>query len=104
MSGTFKVARRKNEVILSIEGDFVFNMNTAFRKATDPLKNQEEADIYIIDLAKVGRIDSSALGMLMIFFGAMGGDREKMKIINVSEPVRRILDVALFHEWFQIEK
>ena len=103
MKETIKVVRRGKEVTISITGDFVFDLNVEFRKVTESIKKQGPADLYTIDFAGIGRLDSSALGMMMIFFGAMGGDKEKMRIINASPGHRRILAIALFESWFRIE-
>lgn len=103
-SNTIEVIRKDGEVILSVVGNFTFDLHLTFKRATDPLKaHQDNVKLYTVDFARTGRVDSSALGMLMIFFGEMGGDRNKMRIINASPSHRQILDVALFEEWFRIE-
>ncbi len=55
---------------------------------------------YIIDLFEVTRMDSSALGMLLLLREHAGADRADIRIVNADAQLRGTLRVAGFDTLF----
>lgn len=87
-------------VILQIEGVFDFGCRSEFHKAC---QNRPNGTRYTIDLRKTQRLDSSALGMLMILRDDSGGSASDILLLNPNHEIRKLLDVARFGEFFRIE-
>jgi len=60
------------------------------------------AQKYIIDLRNSQTIDSSGLGMLLLFKDFAGGENANIEIINCSEHVLDIFHVTCFFRLFSI--
>jgi anti-anti-sigma factor len=57
---------------------------------------------YIVDLADVASMDSSALGMLLVLRDQRGSDSASVEIAHCSAEVRKILQIANFERLFHI--
>lgn len=55
---------------------------------------------YIIDLSEVTRMDSSALGMLLLLREYAGAERADIRIVNADAELRSTLRVAGFGALF----
>ncbi|HGY92621.1 MAG TPA: anti-sigma factor antagonist [Planctomycetes bacterium] len=96
---TTEMAER-NEVVIRVSGRLDFSRNTEFRAAYEGTAG--EGTHYVLDLTGAQYLDSSALGMLLVFRNFAGGDSADIEI-RVKDPnVRRILEIANFQELFQI--
>lgn len=98
------VTRCDNVVIIKIKGVFKFDAHTEFRKVYKSNLNDNEAIEFVIDLSMAEYIDSSALGMLLIFREEISQQKNStIKIINTSPGVKKILEIANFGKLFDIE-
>lgn len=79
---------------------FDFSIHRDFHDAC--LGSGRAARSYVVDLGEVTRMDSSALGMLLVLRERAGGDRAQVRIVNCKPEIRRILDIARFGQLFQI--
>ena len=57
---------------------------------------------FIIDMAEVEFMDSSALGMLLMMRERVGGTDARIEIINCSPTIKKILGTVNFDKLFPI--
>ncbi|MDQ8153738.1 MAG: STAS domain-containing protein [Gemmatimonadota bacterium] len=86
-------------VSILISGRFDFNQNEAFRKAYE---SHPVGTSFVVDLARVQYVDSSALGMLLLLRKHAGNTREGVTLTNGSKDVMRVLEIARFDQMFRI--
>lgn len=77
---------------------FDFSIHRDFHDAC--LGNGTAARSYVIDLGEVTRMDSSALGMLLLLREHAGADRADIRIVNAGNELRGTLRVAGFDKLF----
>ncbi len=87
-------------VTISIQGSFDFNTHKAFR---DAYRHYQPDLHYVVDLSRTTRLDSSALGMLLLLREHAGGDRTRLTIRGCQGGVRELLNVSRFEHLFNIE-
>ncbi len=87
------------EAIIKITGRFDFSEHQAFKAACDGCT---AAQTYTLDLRATEYVDSSALGMLLILRDKVGGDKERIKILNANPGVRKVLNIANFEKLFTV--
>lgn len=85
---------------LQLGEHFDFSVHRDFHDAC--LGEVPRARSYMIDLASVSSMDSSALGMLLLLREHAGGDRAEIRIINVDSALRGTLRVAGFDKLFKL--
>jgi len=85
-------------LILSITKDFDYALAEAFTKAY-----QQPAKHYVLDMSKVGYIDSSALGMLLSLREYAFSQGADVSIANMNDVVLEIFRVLNFHKIFKPE-
>lgn len=78
-----------NTCIIRLFDEFVFASHAEF---LGTLKTLPNANKYVVDLQHVDRIDSSALGMLLLMEERHPGS--KIQIQCASEEILKILDLA----------
>lgn len=88
-------------VTVTIDGRFDFTLYRVFREAYTSYK--DPATTYVLDLARVDYMDSSALGMLLQLREHAGGEAARVRIINCRPSLARILKIANFQRLFAIE-
>ena len=88
------------ELTVKISSRFDFNVHQVIRKATEQVTSTIKQ--VIIDLKATEYVDSSALGMLLVLRDKIGGDKEKVKIVNASPEVKKILEIASFDKLFML--
>lgn len=86
-------------VTIAISGRFDFNQNEAFRRSYE---TQPAGTRFVVDLARVQYVDSSALGMLLLLRRHAGNTKEGVSLINASRDVSRVLEIAKFHQMFTV--
>ena len=86
---------------LTINGDFVFDINREFREAYQQCSPKNR---FIVDMKHTGYMDSAGLGMLIQLREFAGGDDASILLIGLNETVRTILTVANFGRLFEIEE
>lgn len=89
-----------NTVTVTLAAQFGFRDHKAFM---DAFNGRDGNTNFIIDFAKVGHIDSSALGMLLIAKDMAGGNTANITFRNCSEDLVKIFKTTQFHELFNIE-
>ena len=88
-------------VTILVDGSFDVSVYEEFKQAY--LAHLTDTCQYVIDMQKTTYMDSSALGMLLLLREKTGGDKTRVKLINVDENVSSILEVAQFHQLFDIQ-
>jgi len=73
---------------------------TVHRDFHDACLGGRPARSYVIDLGEVNRMDSSALGMLLLLREHAGGERSEIRIVNADSELRGTLRVAGFDKLF----
>ncbi|MBF0140883.1 MAG: STAS domain-containing protein [Magnetococcales bacterium] len=97
---------KKTEIGLRLVEVFDHNVFSAFEKAFNSLSNSKgtsKADVrYILDFKRTKYIDSSALGMLLLFREKVGGPMADIQFTNVRPAVKQVMDTANFQRLFTI--
>ena len=77
---------------------------TTYKELSDAYKDKvDSATKWIIDLAGVEYLDSSALGMLLMLRERAGGESAEINIINCSPHTKKIFETAHFERLFNIQ-
>ncbi len=96
-----KISEDGSNLTIAVEGRFDFSSHSIFR---DSYKKYEELPKNCtIDLSDTTYLDSSALGMLLLFRD-YAGDAANLIITNPSPQVKKILDIANFGRIFVISE
>ncbi|MEO5363982.1 MAG: STAS domain-containing protein [Magnetococcus sp. DMHC-8] len=104
MSGTVSVLRSDTEIIISITGQFVFDLHRPFRAAY--LHGEHTQKIrFIIDMSHVEYLDSAAIGMLLMMREETGAEDRAIIINNNARgQVGRVLSATKMERFFQIRE
>lgn len=88
---------------ISMSGRFDFQVHREFKAAyTAPLENSEVREIEV-EMSKVEYLDSSALGMLMLLHERAKAVNKSVTLLNSSNAVAQVLEVANFGKIFNIK-
>ncbi|MEO7050580.1 MAG: STAS domain-containing protein [Rhodanobacter sp.] len=79
---------------------FDFSIHRDFHDAC--LGSRRVAHSYLVDLAEVTHMDSSALGMLLLLREHAGDERADIRIVNAGAELRGTLRVAGFDKLFKL--
>jgi len=90
----------KTNIHIRIKGRFDYTTNSEFRKAYS--EGPGGGASYTLDLTETEYVDSSALGMLLVFRDHAGGDDARVTINVIDPQVRKILEIANFDKLFTI--
>jgi HptB-dependent secretion and biofilm anti anti-sigma factor len=97
-SNEFNVSVDNDSINISINIErFDFNAYSSFRKTYTDLSSGSR---YKIDFSQVRFLDSTALGMLLMFREYNGTDNKFIQFINCSKEIVDILRVANFDQLF----
>lgn len=100
MNITTRVNAAQDELLIRVNGSFIFDWYSDFHAAYSDTRDRYET--YVIDLADTQSLDSAALGMLLQLRGFVGARREAVRIINCSPQVCKLFKIARFNEIFDI--
>ncbi|MFH1491438.1 MAG: STAS domain-containing protein [Pseudomonadota bacterium] len=90
-----------NVLTISIAGSFDI---TTYKEFGEACKSQvDSVKKWVLDMIEVEYLDSSALGMLLMFRERSGGDIAAIDIVNCSPGVKSIFATANFDKLFHIE-
>ena len=90
------------EFVIKLSGRFEFHTQNDFRESyTLALKNAEIKTI-ILNLSKVEYLDSSALGMLLLFKASAEMENKHIIISAASKNVMEIFEIAKFNHLFNM--
>ena len=92
------VVEQQDTVTLEITGRFDFRMIKEFQQLLS-----REPRTWIVDLAAVEYVDSSALGMLLLLRERVGGDNTRVELRGVRGQPRDVLLMARFDRMFKLE-
>jgi anti-anti-sigma factor len=90
----------KQELTITIDGRFDFNIHNEFRKSYVDLPATTR---YVIDLGKATYMDSSAMGMLLLLREHAGKEKANVRLLNCSEEIRRILAISNMDKLFPLD-
>ncbi|MEO5378699.1 MAG: STAS domain-containing protein [Magnetococcus sp. DMHC-6] len=88
-----------NEVIVKLPETFGYAIRKEFRQFTS--KNTPGIH-YTFDFENVEKMESSALGMLLMLREVSGGEKDNIVLTNANSNIRKILQFANFHTMFKI--
>ena len=94
------ISETGDKVTIAVSGKFDFQLYDEFRSAYS--ETAGSGVNYEVNLSGTDYLDSSALGMLLLLREHAGGESSKIDITQVSEDVRKVLDVANFGKLFNI--
>ncbi|KRE90999.1 anti-anti-sigma factor [Frateuria sp. Soil773] len=83
---------------LQLGEHFDFSVHRDFHDAC--LGPSRPARSYVVDLGEVTRMDSSALGMLLLLREHAGADRAEIRLVNAGSELKGTLRVAGFDKLF----
>lgn len=101
MTIEFEKNESSNAVTIIIKGDFTFDSNAEFRRAMESAVDLQRK--IIVDMSMVDRIDSSALGMLLLLREQSGSNSKQIKIIKCNQDIRDVLKMANFQAVFDVD-
>lgn len=96
------VTARMNQDCLEIAVDGVFDIelyhdfNNAYKEYIG------KANRYVIDFDRTDRIDSAALGLMLLMRQKVGTESKVIKLINANDKVTRSLETAQFGKLFEM--
>ncbi|HIJ83460.1 MAG: hypothetical protein HW380_695 [Magnetococcales bacterium] len=93
-----KISKDGDTVTIMFPEIFGFSLRREFKEATS---SHRPGIRYQLDLRTVTKIDSSALGMLLLFREGAGGESADISFIGVRPEVRRLLQLANFQNLFK---
>ena len=86
-------------ITIKLPGEFDFRAHREFRNTH---KDPDSSTHYILDFSLTEHIDSSALGMLLLMREELGNDDAKVKIVNCRPNIKKLLEMASFHQLFDV--
>ena len=86
-------------ITVKLPGEFDFRSHREFRNAH---KDADPSTEYVLDFTLTEHIDSSALGMLLLMREELGNDNARVKIINCRPNIKKLLEMASFHQLFDV--
>ncbi|WP_029407417.1 STAS domain-containing protein [Thiomicrorhabdus sp. Milos-T2] len=94
------VQEQDDLITLKLDSSFDVSQYEEFKSICEKYKAPENC--FNLDFSKTHYMDSSALGMLLLLREQTMGNKRKVKLINVSGTVLKILEVAQFKKLFTI--
>jgi len=98
------VEKRQMEgfTLLLIEGVIKLGESAAFLAQTLERALSNDTGHVLLDFSKINYIDSTGIGELVGYLGRFRDESRKLILINPSERIRKLLDVARLTELFAI--
>ena len=91
----------KSSDVIELQGDLDFHSSPDLRKELTKLVDRQSPKI-LIDLKKVGYIDSSGLATFVELFQKMKRYGGKLVLFNLSQSVRSVFEIAKLDSIFQL--
>jgi anti-anti-sigma factor len=89
-------------ILLNVEGVIKLGESAEFFAQTLERALEEEEGHVLVDFSKINFIDSTGIGELVGYLGRFGDRRRKLILINPSDRIRKLLEVARLAELFAI--
>ena len=94
-----RVTEHTDKVVLTVDGDFTFELNREFREA---YKAHAGKRCFEVDLTSAHYMDSAGLGMLVQLREFAGGENACVSITGTNGTIQSILEVANFERLFRL--
>lgn len=91
--------KEDGNVTIKVSGEFTFTMQREFRVAYE---SHSPNTRFRIDLSDATHIDSAGLGILMAMRSKLGGEQARIEICRCKQPVRDLMDIFHFDQYFHI--
>ena len=88
---------------IKLNGRFDFHSHRDFRAAYENALGSSSARDIEVDFANVDYLDSSALGMLLLFREKAEASSKRVFLTGVKGTVKQVLDIANFGKLFTIK-
>lgn len=86
---------------IAIDGIFDIEIYHDFNNAYKGYLDQ--ANQYVINFANTDRIDSAALGLMLLLRQNAGAEKSQIRLINANDKVMKSLNTAQFAKLFTLE-
>jgi anti-anti-sigma factor len=100
MSFKSTLSADQKELVMEIGGRFDFNLHHQFRRAYHGLPATTR---FVVDLRNTTYMDSSAMGMLLLLREYAGKENAKIRLINCSPEIKKVLAVSNMDKLFPLE-
>ncbi len=90
------------KLTLRLNGRFQFDCHREFRNAYDAQIGDTKVRTFVLDLAGVDYLDSSALGMLLLLREKANQANQAVELVGVQGMVKQVLGIANFDRLFKI--
>lgn len=102
MTLSIRANRVKGALRLMMTGRFDFNSHKKFRQISEEVLKGPEKGAIEVDLGRVEYMDSSALGMLLLFKERVERERRSVSLVNCGGAVKNILKIVNFDKVFKV--
>jgi len=62
-----------------------------------------QTTLFVVDLEKLKALDSSGLGMLLLLHSHAGGQQDRVRLVNASPTILKLLHIAKYEDLFEID-
>jgi anti-anti-sigma factor len=98
----FMITRNKNVGTIHVGKHFIFPGHRQFRSAYSTLIIDSLVHTIEIDLANVVKLDSSALGMLLILRDKSKLVGKSLLLVRPNQMVASVFEISNFHKLFSV--
>ena len=102
MALSISASRVKGALRLMMSGRFDFNSHKKFRKISEEALKEPGMAPIELDLGKLEYMDSSALGMLLLFKERVEKECRSVSLVNCGGAVKNILKIVNFDKVFKV--
>ena len=99
MSVAHQISENSQNLTISIHGELRIDMNSEIMSIIE----QNGVSEYRIDLADVEHLDSTALGMLLVYREKARQTHAEIRLINASPEIRHFLTLTQFNKLFHVD-
>ena len=101
---TYTYVTKKQYLYLVLHGELDHHTAKSVRTEIDALLDAEKPKIFVFDLSEIVFCDSSGLGIIMGRFKKMMSLGGEMIVLNPSEAVNKIMELAGMDKLIKIER
>lgn len=95
------ITEQEGVYLCRVDGEIDINTAPQFKKAFDKLIKEKEVKV-VINLEKVGYIDSSGLATLVELLKNFRKSSSKLKLVSLSAKVRSLFEITKLEKLFDI--
>ena len=99
---SLEIQIRDEVASILMKGRFDFQIHREFKDAYTKLFENSSVKLIEIEMSRLDYLDSSALGMLMLLNERAKAVNKSIALVNPSEVVTQVLEVANFNRLFTI--